>query len=481
MLASMIVRLHRAITVGTVLLFAGCGPTSAASTGSQGGSQGETSEPDPITGSSGPGTETRCSDGREWRGAVLLDSAGANSPQVSVDLGGNAVAVWHQVDTDAPGTWARRYDAILGTWGEASLLASATWPTAASLPQLALDSDGNGIVVSQRTNEIATASIHANRYDASTARWDSARRLQPDGTRAGQEARVSMSTSGDATAVWRLFQADDEGDQIWSSRYDAGAETWGTAVRIDTHGPGTSAYGPQVGMDAGGNAMVVWGHLDDGLKTLWTNRYDADAGAWDESSSFSSGHYYAGGLDSVVAPNGEAFVVWSQPTTSDLVQVQVVHRPADAGTWTAVSILSSDEAASRPQIAFVPGGSAVAVWQEFDGGIQASWYDAETEAWGMSAQLVSGNRPRFPQVAVDPRGVAMLVWQEGYEPGEDKSVWANRYCDGAWGDPVQLGAGDAVGNLDPQLAIGLEGHAVVVWNNATYGLAEENVWANVYR
>jgi hypothetical protein len=81
---------------------------------------------------------------------------------------------------------------------------------------------------------------------------------------------VAMDPQGDAVVVWA--QPDGSETGIWSNRYTSEIG-WGTAERIDARDLG-SAEGPQVAIDANGDAVAVWVQLVRGLEQVWANRLE---------------------------------------------------------------------------------------------------------------------------------------------------------------------------------------------------------------
>jgi hypothetical protein len=153
--------------------------------------------------------------GTGWGAPTLIETGTgiAFLPQVAVDAGGNAIAVWGQYDGTRYNIYANRYTATTGTWGTAALIEFNNAGSASS-PQIAFDAGGNAIAV-----------------------WE-----QSDGAL---------------------------NNNIWANRYTAGSG-WGTAALIETDAG--YAYSPQIAIDAGGNAIAVWSQ--DGARTnIWANRY----------------------------------------------------------------------------------------------------------------------------------------------------------------------------------------------------------------
>jgi len=154
-----------------------------------------------------------------WGTAVLIETdnaGGAYSPQVAVDANGNATAVWYQDDGAADSIWSNRYDATSGMWGTAVL-------------------------------------------------------IETDNTGGAYQPQVAVDAHANVTAIW--YQNDGTSDKMWSNRYDATLGMWGTAVRIQTD---TTEYasGPQLAVDANGNATAVWYQYGGALNDIWSTRFD---------------------------------------------------------------------------------------------------------------------------------------------------------------------------------------------------------------
>jgi hypothetical protein len=94
-----------------------------------------------------------------WGKAELIEtnSGNADYPDVSFDPEGNAIAVWQQHDGVDFSIWANRYDRDKG-WRGAELVEKDAGN--AINPQVAVDKDGNAIVVWQQ-HDGATYRIRA--------------------------------------------------------------------------------------------------------------------------------------------------------------------------------------------------------------------------------------------------------------------------------------------------------------------------------
>lgn len=105
----------------------------------------------------------------------------------------------------------------------------------------------------------------------STAKtWHTAVLLETDSTGDAYSPQVVMDATGNALAVW--FQYDGARYNVWANRYTAGVG-WGTAGLIETDDAG-SAYGPQIAMNANGDAVAVWYQSDGTRFDIWANRFN---------------------------------------------------------------------------------------------------------------------------------------------------------------------------------------------------------------
>ncbi len=159
---------------------------------------------------------------------------------------------------------ANRYSA--GVWSGVVWLEAGTGN--ATNPQIARSGNGDAIVVWQQVDSSSNTSILANRYSAGT--WRGAVWLEA-GTGNATNPQIAMDINGNAMVVWQ--QTDGSRNQsILANHYSAGV--WGGAVWLES-GTG-EATNPQIAMDINGNAMVVWQQIDSsGQNSILANRYSA--------------------------------------------------------------------------------------------------------------------------------------------------------------------------------------------------------------
>lgn len=206
-----------------------------------------------------------------WVGEGRISDAASAAQYQSVTTcgNGNAFAVWTDQATGVNTIWANRY--VVGTgWTTPAIIQSTTAAHQSFVPQVACDSLGNAIAVWQQFDgTTSTTNIYANRYVAG-AGWGQDTLLETSNTINASNPQIDMDGSGNAIAVWGQ-------GAIFYNKYVSGTG-WGSAVTVEPSNPqGGNAVFPQVSVNSGGSALVVWqrdGGFGSGtVFSVWANSY----------------------------------------------------------------------------------------------------------------------------------------------------------------------------------------------------------------
>lgn len=391
----------------------------------------------------------------QWGTATALESSGGDVsvPQAAFDSSGNALVVWAQHDGTYTSIFANRYTAMSDSWSGAVLLETSHGD--ASAPEVAIDTEGNALVVWQQ-HDGTYSSIYANRFIPDNGNWTGATLLE---TNSGDAAnpQVAYDANGSALVVWS--QHDGVYISIYANRLPAGG-SWTGAVEIETSAG--DAANPQLSIDGQGNALAVWQQHDGAFVSIYGNRYTA-SGGWEGPSLLEASTGNAALPGVAFDAYGNALAVWQQHDGTN-VSIYANRYTAAANTWDDPILLeTSDLIASSPRVAVATHG--LAVWTQHDGtynNVYVSRYHYHQGAWGSAALLETNNgNAESPAVNFDANGNALTVWQQ--QSDASYNIFANRYpADGNW-----TGAGlleNESGNADsPQVAFAPNGNALVVW------------------
>ena len=294
--------------------------------------------------------------GTGWGTATLLetnDTSNASYPQVGVDDSGNAIVTWGQ-----GGIWVNQYTDGTG-WGTATLIQATV-----ANPRIAVNSSGNAIIVGR---DSSNQNLWASHYTPGTG-WSTASTIETIGGGGATFHQLAIDKDGNGMLVWESYVGTEI--SIWAKYYTAASSSWETSGAIENDG-GT-AYAPQVAFDPSGNAIAVWRwQFDDGTTfpkyNIWANRYVKGTG-WgtatliEPNDDNSDAYPPQLGIDA----NGNAIAVWYQSNGDSYIYAN--RYTAGAGWGTAEIIDNNDKSTDHnPDVAVDPAGNAIAVWQQYEG------------------------------------------------------------------------------------------------------------------
>lgn len=361
--------------------------------------------------------------GSGWGSAELIetDNAGtASRPQVAIDPGGNVVAVWHQSDGTRDNIWANRHEPGVG-WGSAERL-EFNDAGAASSPRIAMDSDGNALVVWYQDNGVRN-NIYASRHQPG-AGW-SVPEIIDNNTGGTLEPQLAMTPVGDAIAVWRQWDGVGVNYSVWASYYLA-SSGWETPQLLETGSE--QSHSPHIALDPDGNAVAVWGQDDGLVRHIWAAVHTRDAG-WAAAELIEADVGSAFRPQVAMDGNGNAWAVWYQDSGG---VTSIWRNHYDAGTgWGTAQLLETDDSgdARDVRIASDPSGNALAVWYQSDGAVNSIWSSrfAAGSGWGAAAMLEEDNsgHATLVQVICGSNGQGLAIWQQF--DGATTNILANRF------------------------------------------------------
>jgi hypothetical protein len=401
-------------------------------------------------------------------------------PQVAVLPNGDAIVVWHQSDGTHKRIWARRYTASMNQWEPTARTLDANTADA-SLAQVAADNmRGNVLVVWQQ----GATQIGANRYSAADQQWVGAVTI-PSASTTASAPQLAVDSRGIGRAVWVGFDTNANRNRVWSSRF---VDQWEAAVPVEPNtGPVATgdAISPQIAVDGNSNAVIVWTQFDGAHNNVWSSRYVASRGQWDEAVLIESIDGEASSPSIAMDPSGNAQAGWqqAQPNASISSVWGARYTPTPGATlaqsWAPAKLLEHDDHGSAfvPRLAFDRQGVGTAVWYQSDGthfGIRFNRYDVgrwtePTLIEGAAGAAIGGD------IAFDRNGNATAVWYDWH----DGNVWANRYLpDLGWSGAAVIGPGIDFTPATPRIAFDANGNAIAMWSAMTGSATFKRIYSN---
>lgn len=362
--------------------------------------------------------------GGGWAAPVLLSNGSVmgGSARIATDGLGTAMAAWASYDYFSNPYLAARHLGADGLWNDQQTIALSGWN-----PDVAMNAAGEALL--GYSNGYASVNVNTRWYSPATG-WGNTLYAATD--LVGKDSvRVVMDNHGHALAVWRRY-GGWSGYGLWASEYDS-ASGWRTPRQLNIP-------------------------LNDYYQTQGVTKYDV-----------------------TMSPNGDAIVVWSQPSMDTYPVyggvsykriVNAVHYSSSAG-WSAVSVIGNDGNRNvNPAVAIDAAGNAMAAWitglgsnygEEYGYPLWTRRYDPAS-GWKEAVRLDPGSTAYKyqPRIALSAGGGAIVAWSSQTEPFSGP-IMAQRYDPIAgWSSPVQLGGGRT-----PSLAADACGNVVAVWASST--------------
>lgn len=334
-----------------------------------------------------------------WIPTTDLASTGGDYLRVGIDDAGNAVAVWISAGT---------------VMGSTLTAGSTTWvPTNDLSPSLffpsnlQLDVSAGGDAVAVWIQFSGPDSfIQGSTLAAGSGTWVATTDLSPT-TESAFQPQVTIDPAGNAIAVWLEFVGADL--LVRGSTLSAGSSVWVPTANLTT---ASNAEQPRVSVDALGNAVAVWTHYDGANYVMQGARLAAGSGVWVPTTDFSLTGFNAIETSLAVDASGYAVSIWSRNDGSNSI-IQGASLAAGSSTWVATNDLSAaGEDAFEPYVVANATGTAVAVWERFNGVdyiIQTANLAPGSTSWTTPVDL-SLTDSYQPVVGIDAIGNEVALW-----------------------------------------------------------------------
>jgi hypothetical protein len=259
------------------------------------------------------------------------------------------------------------------------------------------------------------------------------------------------------------------GSDIWSNRYDATSNSWGTPGSIDARGAQTAE--PAIAVDQNGNYLIVWGIPNDATLTgIWQST-SSDGVHWSAPAAITTTSAFSPAL-SMNAP-GAAIVAWTESNGS-AYQAAASIRAATGATWSAPQVLrpGDDYGDRNPAVAMSGTGQAFVAWEQSDGGAadyNSVWLRQYTAAGGWTAAglFESYNAQAAYAISMwaNTAGAAIVTYVEVAASGATVQIWSRRYDPATgFGAPLEVAEGnDIETTVAPSVTLDESGVATVAW------------------
>jgi len=337
--------------------------------------------------------------GSTWQAPTVLTEPGISASYVHVafDDAGDAIAIWQ--------SWDGKDELIQGavrpsgsTWGAPTDLSLPSQH--ASSPELAVNASGDAAAVWE-ADLSAKSRIQAALKPAGGA-WEAPDFISGEDFNASRPD-VAIDAQGNVVAVW---ETQSKAEEMVQGAFKSAASAWQVPEDLSPEKIGYGAREPQVAMDSGGNAMAVWTRATAFVSDVESSARPVN-GPWASPQELSHSEAYKEAYGPEISMNAGygASVVWrlSEPGSES---VQIISQDINRSWHLAQPI----EEATSPQVSAIRQRGPLVVWQGGDG-IHGSFeapFLLKPKVFDLSTPEVEA---QAPQVATNADGEAVVAWR----------------------------------------------------------------------
>jgi len=365
-----------------------------------------------------------------------------SSASVAVDPDGDFVVVWNSwgsygTDTSYRSIQGQHYDASGTPVGDQFQVNTYTTDNQLS-PAVAFAATGSFVVVWVRYPTAQGKSIQGQRFDASGAPMGGQFQVNTYTPFYRYHPDVAIDPQGNFVVVWESYvpQVDTS---IQGQRFDASGAPVGGQFQVDSYTTSWQNH-PTVAADVQGNFVVVWDSAgsygtDTSYRSIQGQRYDANGVPVGDQFQVNAYTTYSQNSPDVAADaQGNFVVVWGGYTSHTDRTIQ--GQRFDTNGVSVGSEFQVDSYTTNgqeiPTVAADARGNFVVVW-ESDGSdgsdtssksIQAQHFDASGSPVGGQFQVNSytTGHQGFSTVAAHPDGNFVVAWESDGSDGSDSSL-----------------------------------------------------------
>ncbi len=289
------------------------------------------------------------SPGGEWEQPTPVSGDRGGSPEIALDERGDAIVAWEQgvPDLGRDAIWAS-VRAQGGQWTPAQQISAPG--ESAALPHVAIDANGDAIIVWQRQGVSGGEMVQAAIKLQGEA-WQSETDLTSEGEIASNP-QVAVDAQGDAAVVWQGYAGDE---YIVEGRSGSVDGEWTPAVQLSTQ----AGFAPSVAMTPGGGAVATWaGPTVQAAEML-------PGGAWQPPRDLSA----PGGESSeprlAINAAGQEIAVWERFNGQKWVVQAALGKIG--GAWAPASDIGIGVSGAEDAVGLSAAGQAAIAWGRWNG------------------------------------------------------------------------------------------------------------------
>ncbi len=362
-------------------------------------------------------------------------------PSAAMDADGDYVVVWtsDNQDGNGKGIYAQRYDETgVKMGGEFRVNTTTAGDQVRSA--VAMDATGDFVVTWASNNQDGDKyGVYAQRYDSAGVAQGSEFLVNVTTTGQQDQPTIAIDSDGDFVIVWKSDSGGTSND-IFARRFNSAGVAQGGEFRVNTSVTDTQDQ-PTVAMDANGGFVVAWktnSKIDGSGKGVFAQCFDS-AGV-PQGGEFQVNSTSTGDQDKptvAMSSNGEFVIAWKSGQGQDGDKGGIFGQRYDSagvaqGSEFQVNTTTTDNQ-DRPAIGIDGSGNFTVAWasNNQDGSgkgiyVQRFLADGATSDSEFRVNSTSSNNQDTPALAMSSIGDLVVAWQ-GNGAGDTSGIFEQLY------------------------------------------------------
>lgn len=342
-------------------------------------------------------------------GILNIDaSKSATIPSIAIDSSGNPIVAFNEEDATSYNIQVKKWNGT--TWASLGGILDIDASNAAHRPSMSLDSSGNPVVAWQEKVGVQF-NIHVKKWNGTT--WTSLSGiLDIDASNTASLPSIALDSNGNPVVAWQEKVGTTE--NIYVKKWDG--TTWtllGGLLDVHTN---TNADSAKIAIDSSGNPIVTWFEFDGTQHNIYVKKWNGTT--WTSLGGIldldaSKGTRYP---SIAVDLSGNPVIAWQE---HDGTSFNIYVKKWNGTTWVLLGgtlDFDTSKVTAFPSIALNSSGNPIVTWQENDGTSNniyvKKWNGTTWSSLGGILDFDASKDATYPSIALDSSGHPGISWHE---------------------------------------------------------------------
>ncbi len=393
------------------------------------------------------------------------------SPSVAIlEDDGDFIVAWYSYHMGYGGfdVYAARFNNNTTIQGGGQFLVNSADNAYQSNTEVAADDNGNYVITWHSYVAATDHDVYGRRFDSDDNPVGSQFVINSHTTNSQKNPAVGVDNGGDFVVVWESYNQNSVSDwSIYAQQFtvqSSPSASVGEFVIDAANANNNQHYGQAISMDNKGNYVVAWAEFDGtSYWSVYASRYYGNGE--EESTVFIGSEIHQGDLDVSIADDGSFVVVWEK----DEFEIRGAKYDSDGSFETSFQVnTDTGPQQGEPTIAMDSDGNFVVAWRHNTDGIVYREFDSGGNPTSVELQAsLNTNGLAQPDIAMNAASDFVITWVDPNGDGSSSGLKAYWSDIGSVGVVFNVNTYTSGSQTNPSVSINDSGEFVISWSSQT--------------